>query len=87
MAYPDKKLGYKEVSTVKWAVLRRILGTAKDTKASSERDKAVIFNCSDEQTAEWLISLTIEGGLLEAVDLHCDSMSQAASSHEAHRKS
>ena len=63
MAYPDRKFKDKEVVLLKRSVKGRILDLVKDTKApifqgTSDRDGAVICNCADVKTVEWLRSLT-----------------------------
>jgi hypothetical protein len=76
MAYPDRKFDEEEVALLKESVKGRILDLVKDTKApifqgTSDRDGAVIFNCADVETVEWLKSLTtvlmIKEGVLRAV--------------------
>jgi hypothetical protein len=63
MAYPDRKFDEDEVALLKRLVKGRILDLVRGTKApnfqdTSDRDGAVIFNCADVETVEWLKSLT-----------------------------
>ncbi|KMQ84920.1 hypothetical protein RF55_16883 [Lasius niger] len=65
MNYPDRKLDKNEASLLKEKVRGGILGLARGTKAptfkgTSDRDGAVIFNCTDKETEGWLQSLTLE---------------------------
>jgi hypothetical protein len=64
MAYPDRKFTDKEAVLLKRSVKGRILDLVKGTKApifqgTSDRDGAVIFNCADVETGEWLKSLSL----------------------------
>lgn len=63
--FPWHTLIKDEASLLKETVRRRILCLAKGTKAptfrgTSDRDGAVVFNCTDRETEEWLRSLTSE---------------------------
>jgi hypothetical protein len=63
MAYPDRKFEDEDVVLLKRLIEGCILDLVKGTKApifqgTSNRDGAVIFNCADEETVEWLKNLT-----------------------------
>jgi hypothetical protein len=63
MAYPDRKFDEEEVALLKRLVKKRVPNLGGGTKApifqgTSDRDGAVIFNCADVETVEWLKSLT-----------------------------
>ena len=74
MAYPDRKFTDKEVILLKRLVKGRILDLVKGTKApifqgTSDRDSAVIFNCTDVETVEGLKSLTTVLTIKEGLQL------------------
>ncbi|KYN05848.1 hypothetical protein ALC62_03215 [Cyphomyrmex costatus] len=63
--YPEKKLGASEVEEIRQLVRRHILELPEDGLAPTftgtwERDGAVIFNCANQQTVDWLKSLYTE---------------------------
>ncbi|KYM96592.1 hypothetical protein ALC62_12719 [Cyphomyrmex costatus] len=63
--YPEKKLGASEVDEIRRLVRRHILELPEDGLApiftgAWERDGAVIFNCTNQQSMDWLKSLSIE---------------------------
>lgn len=72
MAYPNRKFEDDEVFLLKRLNKGLILDLVKNTKATtyqgiSDRDGAVILNCADEETAEWL--KTIELSFKEVLQL------------------
>ena len=74
MAYPDRKFDEEEVALLKRLVKGRILDLVRGTKApifqgTSDRDGAVIFNCADVETVEWLKSLTTVLTIREGLQL------------------
>jgi hypothetical protein len=76
MAYPDRKLEEGEVVLLERSIMGLYLDLAKGSKApifqdTSETDGAVIFNCANEQTAEWLKSLTMVLSIKETLQLQC----------------
>lgn len=63
--YPVVQLRAEETEELREEIEGRILGLTRGTKAptfkgTSDRDGAVVFNCTDEQSAGWLRSLTAE---------------------------
>lgn len=63
--YPDRKLGASEVVLIRKLIKGRILDLSMGAKAptftgSWERDGALVFGCADEQTGDWLKSLSSE---------------------------
>ncbi|XP_071572498.1 uncharacterized protein [Temnothorax nylanderi] len=69
MEYPERRLDDKEAALLEEKGRRSILSIAMGTKAptfkgTSDRDGAVIFNCTDIETEGWLRSLT------SAIDLN-----------------
>ena len=74
MAYPDRKFDEEEVALLKRSVKGRILDLVRGTKApsfqgTSNRDSAVIFNCADVETVEWLKSLAAVLSIKEGLQL------------------
>ncbi|KYN07985.1 hypothetical protein ALC62_01035 [Cyphomyrmex costatus] len=61
--YPEKKLGSSEGGKIRRLVRKHILELPEDGLAPTftgtwERDGAVIFNCANQQTVDWLKSLS-----------------------------
>ncbi|KYM97062.1 hypothetical protein ALC62_12263 [Cyphomyrmex costatus] len=61
--YPEKKLGSSEGGEIRRLVRKHILELPEDGLAPTftgtwERDGAVIFNCANQQTVDWLKSLS-----------------------------
>ncbi|EFN63407.1 hypothetical protein EAG_12816 [Camponotus floridanus] len=74
--FPDKKLGVAECGLIRKMIRGRILELPEATKAptfsgSWERDGAYVFVCDDEQSEDWLKSLSsdlkMEGNSLRVV--------------------
>lgn len=72
--YPDKRLGVAECSMIKKLIRDRILELPEGTKAptfsgSWERDGALVFTCTDEQSGDWLknLDLKFEEGFLRVL--------------------
>ena len=63
--YPDKKLGDGEVSGIRKLIRGRIIALQKGTRAptftgSWVRDGALVFACANEESADWLKSLSAD---------------------------
>lgn len=63
--YPDKKLAVEECNIIRKLIRERILELPEDTKVptfsgSWERDGALVFICADEQSGNWLKSLSCD---------------------------
>lgn len=74
IAYPDRQLNKQESDELKEHVEGRILGLARGARAPTfkgtyDRDGAIIFNCTDEQTSIWLKTLTSEFSLKNGTQL------------------
>jgi hypothetical protein len=86
MAYLDRKFDEQEVVLLKGSMKGRILGLVKGTKApifqgTSDRDGAVIFNCADVETVEWLKSLTTVLTITEGLQLHALGVDELPKRH------
>jgi hypothetical protein len=86
MAYPDRKFDEEEVALLKESVKGRILDLVRGTKApifqgTSDRDGAVIFNCADVETVEWLKSLTTVLMIKEGLQLRAVGVTELPKCH------
>jgi hypothetical protein len=86
MSYPDREFNEEEVALLKRSVKGRILDLVKGTKApifqgTSDRDGAVIFNCADVETVEWLKSLTTVLIIKEGLQLHALGVDELPKRH------
>jgi hypothetical protein len=85
-AYPDKRFDEEEVALLKETVTGCILDLVMGTKApifqgTSERDGAVIFNCADIETVEWLKSLTTALTIKEGLQLRAVGVDELPKRH------
>jgi hypothetical protein len=86
MAYPDRRLDEEEVALLKESVKGRILDLVMGTKApifqgTSDRDGAVICNCADVETVEWLKSLTTVLTIKEGLQLRALGVDELPKRH------
>ena len=86
MAYPDREFNEEGVALLKRSVKWRILDLVKGTKApifqgTSDRDGAVIFNCADAETVEWLKSLTTVPKIKEGLQLRAVGVDKLPKCH------
>jgi hypothetical protein len=86
MAYPDRRFDEEEVALLKESVKGHILDLVMGTKApifqgTSDRDGAVIFNCADVETVEWLKSLTTVLTIKEGLQLRAVGVNELPKCH------
>lgn len=75
MDYPDRRLDADEVDSITNLIKLRILSLPNDTKAPTfnntwTTEGALIFSCTDKQTAEWIANFTSEIILKDNVQVH-----------------